>query len=217
MGNTLEKAGYNVTYAASGESAFSRLRYDSFDLILLDLFLGDTHGMEILKLIRRQNDALPVIIVSSCTDLDVKVNGFEIGCDDYLTKPFFAEELLSRVKRQLKRVETFKREAASERIIENIDLPPFRFNIRSCEVFKNGEPIPMRRKLFDLFLLFAQNPNQTLPKETILANCWNDSEDATTNTLYVHINQLRGLIESDQNSPRYIQTIRGVGFRFCVA
>ena len=213
IGNSLEKAGYHVVLADSGKSAFSRFRHENLDLVLLDLKLGDMDGLEILKTIRRQNETLPVIIVSTCVDLKVKVGGFEIGCDDYITKPFYSEELISRVKRQLKR-RGGVREKASQTIAEDIERGPFRLDLRACRVYKNGESIEMRKKLFEILLFFARNTDQILSKESILANCWDDCSVVSDNTLYVHIRQLRSLIEDTPETPAYIQTIRGVGFTF---
>ena len=212
--STLERAGYLVTTAGSGEAAFSRLRYENFDLVLLDLMLGDTHGLEILRLIRRQNDSLPVIIVSTCMDVEVKVDGFEIGCDDYLTKPFYSEELLSRVKRLLKRRSAIAQAVTTSPIADTINCPPFELDIRRCQVKKHDTPIGMRRKLFDILLYLVQRQGETVSKRELLNHCWDHSDEATTNSLYVHIRQLRSLIEDSPNSPRYVNTVRGFGFRF---
>lgn len=216
IGKTLESSGYLVTLADSGESAISRLRHEDFDLVLLDLMLGDTHGLEILKLIRRQNEFLPVIIVSTCTDVSVKVDGFQIGCDDYLTKPFYSDELLVRVQRQLKRREQIRSKQNVQFIEEDLTLPPFSLNLRTCEVYKEGVLIEMRQKLFDILLFLAQSPNQTIAKETILHHCWENWEEASSNTLYVHIRQLRSLIEDNPDKPAFLQTVRGRGFRLSI-
>lgn len=154
--STLERAGYLVTTADSGEAAYSRLRYEDFDLVLLDLMLGDTNGLEILRLIRKQDEVLPVIIVSTCLDITVKVDGFEIGCDDYLTKPFYSEELLSRVKRQMKRLSALAEPPTSTTIAETINCPPFVLDLRQNRLEKNGAAIEIRRKLFDIMLYLVQ-------------------------------------------------------------
>ncbi|GAB6088946.1 response regulator transcription factor [Spirochaeta dissipatitropha] len=217
MTGTLEKDGYIVTAASSAESAYSRLKNERFDLVLLDLILGDSHGLDILRLIRRQDEFIPVIIVSSCMDTSIKVNGFEIGCDDYLTKPFYSEELLSRVKRQLKRQSAFSNTKRETFIDDSISIGNLTLNLRSNELLKDGKPIEIRRKLFELLLYFIQNKNQTLTKESILNHCWDDHEDGSNNTLYVHIRQLRSLIEDDAANPELIKTVRGIGFRFTTA
>lgn len=214
MTGTLESAGYIVTAANSAESAYSRLKNERFDLVLLDLILGDSHGLDILRLIRRQDEFIPVIIVSSCMDTSIKVNGFEIGCDDYLTKPFYSEELLSRVKRQLKRQSAFSDTRRETFIDDSISISGLTLNLRSNELLKNGKPVEIRRKLFELLLYFIQNKNQTLTKESILHHCWDAHEEASSNTLYVHIRQLRSLIEDDDANPQLIKTVRGIGFRF---
>jgi len=209
----VEKEGYLAVTASSGKSAFTQLREETFDLVLLDLKLGDINGMEILKTIRRQNESLPVIIVSTCMELNTKVDGFDIGCDDYITKPFFPEELISRIKRQLKRHANAKVKPQTP-IKEVLKFGPYKLNVRSCSVFKNGQAIEMRKKLFDILLFFIRNPNQVINKHMLLSNCWEDYGNVSDNTLYVHIRQLRALIEENPEKPEYIQTVRGVGFIF---
>ena len=213
MGGCLRKAGYEVLLAESGKSAFSHLRAALIDLVLLDLKLGDVDGLEILKTIRHQTDSLPVIIVSTCMDLSVKVDGFEIGCDDYITKPFYSEELLSRVKRQLKRSSSAGR-IDPETIAEEVVYGPFRFDVRSYTLYKEGAAVALRKKLADIMLFFLQNPEQVLTKEAIISHCWEDADAAGDNNLYVHIRQLRSSIEETPGKPEFIRTVRGVGFIF---
>lgn len=208
--NNLVKSGYQVFQADSLKTAYVELKAHVIDLVLLDLQLGQNDGMEILKTIRRQNKVLPVIIVSSITNVDMKVSGFDIGCDDYITKPFYIDELLGRVKRIFNRMR-------SERpphpiITEEIISGPFVLDMKTFTLTKNGEIIQMRKKLFELMLFFVRNPEIVLSKEMLFDRAWEFLDGMNANSLYVHINQLRILIEDDPNNPHYIKTIRNAGY-----
>lgn len=211
----LEQSGYTVREARTGDEAFAVLRNRYLDLVLLDLKLGDVHGMEILRTIRRQNEDLPVMIVSSTQDLDVKVDGFEIGCDDYITKPFHVTELLGRIKRLLRRTTRARSgDAEDGTIVDELTVGPFFLDLRSFTVSKLGRSLPMRKKLFDLFLHFARNPDVVIAKESLHENVWDVEDDISDNSLYVHIHQLRALIEDDPSHPVHLKTVRGLGFSF---
>jgi DNA-binding response OmpR family regulator len=210
---TLTKAGYDASVATTAESAYSLLRGRVFDLVLLDLRLGgeapDT-GIDILRTIRRQDAYLPVIIVSAVDDLHVKVDTFEIGCDDYITKPFAVEELLGRVRRLLKRSAVVSRSITP--IEKHLESGPFVFDIAALSVKKNGELLPLRHKLFNLFLFFARYPDTILSPDYLIAADWNTPSESGENNLYVHICQLRSAIEDDPSSPRFIHTVRKAGY-----
>lgn len=208
--SNLTKAGYTVFEAESGKAAYTVLKEQYLDLILLDLRLGDLDGIEILKTIRRQDEDLPVIIVSSIVDQGVKLDGFEIGCDDYITKPFYIEELLGRVRRLLKR--TRSHSGSNAGITERILSGPFTLDVKTLGVTKDGSPIPMRRKLFDLFLFFVRHPDTILSNEALFDRAWDSREGMNENSLYVHIRQLRTLIEEDPSEPRFIKTVRNAGY-----
>lgn len=212
MQSVLTKEGYRVIEAADEKAAYGCLRGEFLDLVLLDLRLGEADGIEILRTIRRQDEDLPVIIVSSIADRDVKVTGFELGCDDYITKPFYSEELLGRINRLLKRV---RPRMEGERILEGrVFSGPFELDIESLIVTKNGTKIEMRKKLFDLFLFFVRHPDSVISKETLFDRAWSSIEKMNENNLYVHIRELRILIEEEPSKPAFITTVRNVGFMY---
>ena len=208
--SNLKKNGYSVLEAASGTAAFEILERKYPDLILLDLRLGDYDGIDILKTIRRQEEYLPVIIVSSIDNQDTKIDGFNIGCDDYITKPFYVDELLGRVRRLLKRSEQIV--TTSTHIGEQIESGPFILDVNSVSVIKNGRPITMRKKLFDLFLFFARHPEMVVSYELLYNRVWDSGETMKESSLYVHIRHLRSLIEEDPSKPKFIKTIKSVGY-----
>ncbi|POR05632.1 hypothetical protein AU468_00190 [Alkalispirochaeta sphaeroplastigenens] len=211
IARTLEDEGFVVEQAPDCPVAFSKLRHDCYDLVLLDLRLGDDDGMEILKTIRRQDETLPVIIVSSLQDIHTKVGGFEIGCDDYITKPFQSAELLWRIRRLLRRS---SRQGCRDLIRQHLQAGPFSLDIKEVRVYRDGVLLQMRRKLFDILLFMAQNPEVVLTKEAIHERVWDPREAMNENSLYVHIHQLRTIIEDDPSRPRYLRTVRGLGFSF---
>lgn len=212
MSSKLEKFHYTILQAGSGAEAYEILKKECFDLVLLDLNLGDIDGLEILKTIRRQNETLPVIIVSSIANNDTKITGFNIGCDDYITKPFYVDELISRIQRMLKRAE--KGTTDKNPVIETISQRPFEINLVSMTLSKNGKAIPVRKKLFDLMLFFMKNPNVVLTSEKLFEEAWHDAFNVNENSLYVHMRQLRSLVEENPTKPKFIQTVRNAGYMF---
>jgi len=208
----LERTGYECVQAASVKDAFAALRSKSMDLVLLDLNLPDSSGTDVLRTIRRQDDQLPVIIVSSVTEQRVKIEEFGWGCDDYITKPFYVDELLVRVERSLKRVSKSRRGAVPLR--EVIESGPFTLDVTAQTVSKDGEQIPVRKKLFDLLLFFARNPDVVLSPELLHERAWDPLERVNENSLYVHISQLRSAIEEDPAHPKFLKTVRNVGYLY---
>ncbi len=209
VASNLEKEGYEVLEAESGKAAFSILRNTTPDLILLDLRLGDYDGIDILKTIRRQDD-VPVIIVSSIDNQDIKLDGFNIGCDDYMTKPFYIDELLARVKRLLKR--TNRQIAAPVSISEKITSGPFTIDINSRIVTKDNVDLRMRKKLFDLFIYFVRNPDIIITYDQLYSRLWESASDMSESSLYVHIRHLRAAIEDNPSKPDYIKTVKNSGY-----
>ena len=212
---TLKKNNYDVIQALNGKDAYEALKNSSFDAVILDLKLGDTNGLSILKTIRIQNKTLPVMIISSLSDDETKIEGFRIGCDDYLTKPFMSNEMLMRIHRMIERNEQLH--VPQTPVQEFVTYGPFTANIAAQSVTKNGIEIPMRKKYFDILLYLMQHPNVAIPYRTLYENVWgNATIEATAleSNLYVNINSLRKIIEDDASNPTYIQSVRHVGYLF---
>ena len=215
ISENLQNSGYAVLEAPSGDKAFDILKNEYVDLVLLDLNLGDMDGMEILKTIRRQDDLLPVIIVSSITSHDSKLTGFSSGCDDYITKPFYVDELLARVQRMLKKAAATNRPDTP--LDETIQSGPFTLNLGTMRVTKNGKPLVLRKKLFSLFLYFIKNPDLVLSNSVLFSQVWDPADEVNDNSLYVHIRQLRSHVEDDPDQPKFIKTVRNAGYRYTPA
>jgi DNA-binding response OmpR family regulator len=211
--SALEKEGFKVIQASTGKAALLELKSSLMDLVLLDLRLPDMDGMEILQTVRRQNDSLPIIVVSVLEDINKKVLSFEMGCDDYVVKPFYIEELVSRIQRVLKRANMQERTPLLSSSA-TFEQGHFVFDLKLCKAEKTGQCLELRRKLFELLLFFAKHPGIVLTKEVLHERVWGADAVLNENTLYVHIRQLRILIEADPSEPRYITTVRKSGFCF---
>jgi len=210
--NYLAAEHYEVFLATSGSRAMEILRNEAIDLVLLDLNLGDMDGMEVLKRIRIGGDAdIPVIIVSSVSEIDKKLKGFKHGCDDYITKPFYPEELVARVKSTLKR----SRYTPPSHLNANISCGIFTAEPVSIVARKNGIQLPtMRNKVFRIFLFFLRNPGQVFTNEQLHERFWDPLEEINVNSIAVHIHELRSIIENDPKKPVHLVTNRGLGYQF---
>ena len=211
----LKKSGYAITQAFNGKQAFKLLNNGYFDLVILDIKLGDIDGLQILKTIRAQDKTLPVMIVSSISDDETKIEGFRIGCDDYLTKPFYASDMIMRVNRMIERSKAERLQHAP--VQQLMTAGPFEADIASQTIKKNGTSIPMRKKYFDIMVYFMKHPNVVIPFRTLYEQVWNKEameDTAVEANLYVNIRNLRMLVEDDAAEPSYIQSVRHTGYIF---
>ncbi len=216
MAKNLRNQNYEVIQCFNADEAYKQLSKNSVSLIILDLNLGNgDNGMEILHSIRIQSKMLPVIIVSSIQNEKTKVQGFKEGCDDYIIKPFYIEELILRVKRML---EKFSFSGFDKKPLEKVySCGIFKVDTTNQTVYKMEKSIPMRKKQFDLILYFIQNPNKILSFETIFQNVWNEpvpDEKTLESNIYVNIKTLRNLIEDDKKNPKHIVSVSKCGYIF---
>jgi DNA-binding response OmpR family regulator len=199
--------GYRVLAAADGEVG-ARLAFDERpDLIVLDLMLPGLDGFEILGQLREKEVDVPVLILSARGQVSDKVDGFRLGADDYVTKPFQLPELIARVERMLRRRR--RRQAALGTIVfGEIALDP-----AGRTVQRAGRDVALLAKEFDLLYLLASNPGHPFSRETILSRVWGWSFEGTTRTVDNYIHALRQKLEADPAHPRHIVTVRQVGYR----
>lgn len=205
----LEREGYTVTCAGDGDEALSLLNQKSFDLVILDLMLPGTDGLEVCRKMRLDPSLSPVPIImltAKAEEID-KVLGLELGADDYLAKPFGIRELLARVKARLRR--TGQNQARD--IIERGDLQiePASFTVRV-----GNKPVDITPKEFELLRLLASYPGKVFSRDELLEKIWGYEYPGDTRTVDVHIRHLRQKMEKDPANPEYIETLRGVGYRF---
>jgi len=199
----LQQSGYEIDIAVNGEEGYEKIRSGSFDLILLDLMLPKMSGFDLIPLIRECKPAIPIIAVTAKAAVEDRVQGLNLGCDDYLVKPFSFVELLARIQVQLRRGDP---SANLELRAADLVLNPLR-----RKVTRAGKNIELSNKEFFLLEYLLRNKDQIVTRNMIVENVWDASFDNFTNVVDVYINYLRNKIDRDFE-PRLIQTVRGVGY-----
>lgn len=204
----LNDENYAVTTAKDGKTAIDILLSNkNFDLVILDVMLPDMNGYEILKKVRDKVNA-PIMFLSAKSKNMDKVIGFEIGADDYITKPFDDNELLARVKAHIRRQ---KRLTKNEDIEGIISYKGICINKNSYEVFLKDEKIELSTREFQILLYMMENPNLVLTREQIYNAVWNYGDFGDINTVTVHIKKLREKIDKEN---KFIKTVWGIGYKF---
>ena len=201
----LRENGFGTTVAADGEVALLLARTGSFDLLILDLGLPRVHGSEVLRLLRAEGLALPVIILSARDGVDDRVSGLEGGADDYVTKPFAFSELLARVRLRL-RDSTPEPEAAQS--ATRLQAAGLTLDLRTRRVTGDGLTTDLTAREFTLLETFMRNPDQVLSRGQLLERVWGLDFDPNSNVVDVFVRALRAKIGAER-----IQTVRGMGYR----
>lgn len=202
---SLENEGYTVTLAKTVSDALNIIEKEKFSLYILDLTLPDGSGYDVCKKIKEKGD-LPVIFLTAYDDEVNVVMGFELGADDYISKPFRLKELLVRIKSVLRR---YNKDSA-DGIIKIKELT---INTNEAKVYKNGTEIVLTAMEYRLLLILLNNRGTVLSRAKLLENIWDiDSAFVEDNTLTVYIKRLRDKIEEDIANPVYIKTVRGLGY-----
>lgn len=202
---SLENEGYNVTLAKTVGDAMKIISSESFALYILDLTLPDGSGYDVCKRIKEIGD-LPVIFLTAFDDEVNVVMGFDLGADDYISKPFRVKELLVRIKSVLRR---YNKESA-DGIVKIKDLI---INTNEAKVYKNNNEIILTAMEYKLLLILLNNRGSVLSRGQLLENIWDiDGDFVEDNTLTVYIKRLRDKIEEDPAQPVYIKTVRGLGY-----
>ena len=202
--------GIDAKVAASGEEALELVSHHHFDLILLDINMRGMDGFEVVHTLREQNIKTPIIIVSGRQEDYDTLYGLDIGADDYVTKPFNPVVLGAKVKALIRRSKgsTGPKDSA-------ITAGPFRYDTQTLRLYKNGEEIVLSSKENAMMKLFIDNINRIFPKDMIYELIWGEAI-IDENAIMVYINRLRQKIEDDPGKPKYIQTVRGLGYRFVI-
>jgi two-component system response regulator RegX3 len=202
----LSRQGFQARSAATGEGGISEFVQWRPDVVLLDLMLPDVDGREVCRRIRAASD-VPIIVVSARSDPIDRVVGLELGADDYLVKPFSTAELAARIRAVLRRAE----EPIPATPIEVGDI---RIEPATRTVTKAGSARVLTAREFDLLLMLMRNAGRVVLREVVIEALWGADMFGSTKTLDVHIARLRAKLEDDPAAPRYITTVRGVGYRF---
>lgn len=205
----LKREQYEVSQAFDGEQAIEKYT-NEINLIILDLMLPKIDGIEVMRRIRDKSN-VPIIILSAKDDECDRIVGLSMGADDYMSKPFSVRELTARVKAQLRRyVDYNKKDENKKNILIHNDL---RLDTLNYKAFKGDSEVMLRPKEFEILKLMMSNPERVFTKEQIFEYVWRDDYLGGDNTVMVHIKRLRNKIEDDSNSPKYIVTVWGIGYK----
>ena len=204
----LEKEGYDVIEADNGEIAIQKFQAEGADVILLDLMMPKLDGNQVCKQIRLSSNVPIIMLTAKDSEVD-KVVGLEIGADDYVTKPYSTRELLARMKAVLRR--KIEPAVQSDSVLVAGEL---RLDSDRHQVTLSGKTIAFPLKEFELLELLMENVNRVLTRGQIIDRVWGANYFGDTKTLDVHIKRLRSKIEEDPARPKYIQTVRGLGYKF---
>jgi two-component system alkaline phosphatase synthesis response regulator PhoP len=206
----LEKEGYSVTTCTDGQSGVARAMAGSFDLVLLDVKLPGRNGFEVCRELRRHSFNVPIFMVTARGDLDDRVRGLKIGADDYLLKPFEVAELLARIEALLRRANNLP-----PQLTESIfSFGNVVIDLKKQEVLRDGLPVELTAREFELLRYFVSHVNERIPRETLLREVWGYRGLPHTRTVDVHVAQLRQKLEVNPKAPRHILTGCRSGYRF---
>jgi DNA-binding response OmpR family regulator len=211
---TLRKEGYEVTTVSDGLAAVEAARERRPDVIVLDIMLPSIDGLEVCRRLRRTS-SVPILMLTARGEEIDRVIGLEVGADDYLTKPFSMRELLARIRALLRRYALIREELSN-----GADLKPdlmeagdLRIDVAAHQVTRGGAMVPLTPKEFDLLVALVRHRGQVLPPGRLLELVWGYT-DPDTRTVTVHVRSLRSKLEDNPNEPVFIETVRGVGYRY---
>jgi DNA-binding response OmpR family regulator len=203
----LERDGFKTLEAADGNRARELLETDPPDLVVLDVMLPGTDGLELCRWIRSRS-RLPVIMLTARGEESDRIVGLELGADDYVTKPFSPRELTARVRTVLRRAET---DVVAQ---ESLSYDGLVVDSATREVTRDGNPLRLTAREFDLLWFLASHPRRVFSREHLMRRVWGYSAALDTGTVTVHMRRLREKIEDDPSHPRHLETVWGVGYRF---
>lgn len=202
----LEENGYQVLVAYDGEMGWRLFQSNDFQLIISDIILPKLNGFELCQKIRKADEEIPILMLTALGTADDKLEGFDVGADDYMVKPFDFRELLARVRVLLKR-----RAVAKVDVVKEISYADLYINLERQEVTRNGEPIKLSPKEYNLLVYLVENAKRVVSRVEIAEKVWNTHFDTGTNFIDVYINYLRK--KMDKNfEVKLIHTKPGVGF-----
>ncbi len=204
----LRKEGYEVSVAETGPDALADFDRTGADLVLLDLMLPGLSGMDVCRALRQRSSVPVIMLTAKDSEID-KVVGLEIGADDYVTKPYSSRELLARIKAVLRRGHE-----PEELMPATFESGPVRMDVERHTVTVNGAPIALPLKEFELLEFLLRNSGRVLTRMQLIDRVWGNDYVGDTKTLDVHVKRLRAKVEPDPPNPRFIVTVRGLGYKF---
>lgn len=204
----LGREGFDIQVVDNGLDAVTEFERNGADLVLLDVMLPGQSGMEVCKQIR-SSSAVPIIMLTAKDSEIDKVLGLELGADDYVTKPYSSRELIARVRAVLRRQGEVEEQDSGA-----LEGGPVRMDIERHVVTVTGEPVSMPLKEFELLEMLLRNAGRVMTRSQLIDRVWGADYVGDTKTLDVHIKRLRSKVEPDPSSPRYVVTVRGLGYKF---
>ena len=205
--NNLEIEGYEVTVAADGEAGREAALKGGNDLIILDLMLPGMDGLRVLRELRDGGIEVPVMVLTARGEEVDKVRGLRLGADDYVTKPFGVMELLARIEALLRR-------SGGSRAEDVIEIGDLTMDVAARVVSRGGRRVELAPRELDLLFAMVRNRDKVVSRQQLLTEVWGHTGEVVTRTVDTHVAELRRKLEADPSSPRYIQTVRKVGYRF---
>jgi len=206
----LSQEEYEVDSVGNGRAALEKTAGKVFDMILLDIMLPYSSGLEVCQDLRRRGVKTPILMLTAKSQVVDKVIGLKLGADDYLSKPFEMIELLARMEALLRRTTQPDHTASTEKF----QFGEILVNFRTTQVFRSGKPVKLSAREFKLLRYFIENTGTTISREQLLNAVWGYNAMVFTRTVDVHVAWLRQKIEPDPRHPRYIHTLYGHGYRF---
>jgi DNA-binding response OmpR family regulator len=211
LGYALRQEGYEVVTAEDGESGLDIFRQAQPDLVILDVMLPKMDGLELCRRLRRESDVPVLMLTARDSEID-KIVGLEIGADDYLAKPFSTRELIARVRAMLRRGARAT-DAVPHGVIESDGL---RVDVSRHRVERDGVDVQLKPKEFDLLVFLMSHPDQVFGRDQLLSQVWGFDYAGDSRTVDTHVKTLREKLADRPESPRWLETVRGVGYRFRV-
>ncbi len=207
LGDRLRGEGYSVDFASDGDEGVKKATRGACDLVILDIMLPRKNGFDVCRDIRMAGIVVPVLMLTARGQVVDKVLGLKIGADDYLTKPFDANELLARIEALLRRSKAPAASGVQKFGSVQVDL-------KGTTVSRDGKNVPLSAREFQLLRYLIEHPNTTLSRDVLLKEVWSYSTGAFTRTVDVHVASLRQKLEEDPKHPSLIVTVAGLGYKF---
>lgn len=201
--------GLESEFVNSGSKALEKIKTNTYDIILMDIMLGDMEGFDVIKKIRNNGIKTPIMVISGRNEDYDSLYGLSIGADDYVTKPFRPVVLGAKVKALIRR----SRDAVTG-TPKTMNCGPFKYDPATMKFYKHDKEIYLSSKESAMMLMFIKMPNHVFTKENIHEAVWGEDIAIDDNAIMVYINRLRGKIEDDKQNPVYITTLKGIGYRF---
>ncbi|ARF16359.1 response regulator transcription factor [Sporosarcina ureae] len=206
---TLQQADYHTVLASDGEEAIEKVLDEKPDLIILDLMLPKIDGIEVCRMLRKEDIQTPIIMLTAKGEEMDKIIGLEMGADDYMTKPFSPREVAARVRAVLRRTGERSHTKEKKLVAGQLTVYPERLEVYLGETLLEFTP-----KEFELLVYFMRHPNRVFSRDQLLQAVWNYEFAGDSRIVDVHVSHLRDKIEENTRKPRYIKTMRGVGYKF---